>query len=80
LDVGEQFLNYKFHAGLQQLLGVDVHDVWSWDLVDGPWEASRTGNWEQWECNWMGLRDSPYHSHQWQARLKIKVKATASSR
>ncbi len=73
LDVGEQFLNYKLHVRLQQLMGVDVREVWSQDPAYEPWEASRTGNWERWEHNWMGLRDSLYCSLQWQARLKIEV-------
>jgi hypothetical protein len=28
---------------------------------------------ERWERNWMGLRDSPYQSLQWQVRLKFEV-------
>jgi hypothetical protein len=60
LDVGEQFLNYKLHVGLQQLSGVDVWEVQSQDPADGLWEATRVGNWERWEHNWMGLQDSPY--------------------
>ena len=73
LDVGEQFLNFKLHEALRQLSGVDVRNVRSRDLADGPWEAFRPENWEMWERNWMGLRDSPYRSLQWQARLKLEV-------
>jgi hypothetical protein len=73
LDVGEQFLNFKLHEALRQLSGVDVREVRSRDLEDGPWEDSRPENWERWERNWMGLRDSPYRSLQWQARLKLEV-------
>jgi hypothetical protein len=73
LDVGKQFLNYKLHEGLRELLGVDVQAVQSKDPSDTQWEASRGGSWERWERNWMGLRDSPYCSLQWQVRLKLKV-------
>jgi len=73
LDVGEQFLNFKLHEALRQLSGVDVREVRSRDPEDGQWEDSRPGNWERWERNWMGLRDSPYRSLQWQARLKLEV-------
>ena len=31
------------------------------------------GPFEHWERNWMGLRDSPYRSLQWQVRLKLEV-------
>jgi hypothetical protein len=71
--VGKQFLNFKLHDNLQQLSGVDVHEVRSRDPVARPWEASRTENWERWERNWMRLWDSPYRSLQWQARLKLEV-------
>ena len=73
LDVGEQFLNFKLHEALCQLSRVDVREVRSRDPEDGPWEDSRPENWERWERNWMGLRDSPYRSLQWQARLKLEV-------
>ena len=73
LDVGNQFLNFKPHEALRQLSGVDVREVRSRDPTDGPWEASRQENWERWERNWMGLRNSPYPSLQWQARLKLEV-------
>ncbi len=73
LDVGEQFLNYKLHEHMRGLSGVDVREVWSSDPADKAWEAARQSNWERWEHNWMGLWDSPYHSLQWQARLKLKV-------
>ena len=73
LDVGEQFLNYNLHDDLRRLSGVDVREVRSRDPLDGAWEAGRPGSWERWEQNWMGLRDSPYCSLQWQARLKIEV-------
>jgi hypothetical protein len=43
------------------------------DKADELWELTRVGNWERWERNWMRLRDSQYHSLQWQARLKLKV-------
>ena len=73
LDVGEQFLNYKLHRSLRLLSGVDVREVRSRNPSDASWEASRPGNWERWERNWMGLRDSPYRSLQWQARLKLEL-------
>ena len=73
LDVGEQFLNYKLHQPLRELSGVDVREVRSRDPDDKMWEATRAGNWERWERNWMGLRDSPYRSLQWQTRLKLEV-------
>jgi hypothetical protein len=73
LDVGEQFLNYKLHKDLRLLSGVDVREVRSRNPADVAWEASRPGNWDRWGRNWMGLRDSPYHSLQWQARLKLKL-------
>jgi hypothetical protein len=73
LDVGEQFLNYKLHERMRGLSGVDVREVRSRDLADAAWEATREGNWERWERNWMGLRDSPYCSLQWQTRLKLEV-------
>ena len=47
--------------------------VRSRDPRDESWEASRQGTWERWERNWMGLRDSPYRSIQWQIRLKLEV-------
>ncbi len=73
LDVGEQFLNYKLHESLRELSGVDIREVRSRGPLDAQWEASRGDNWERWERNWMGLRDSPYRSLQWQARLKLEV-------
>jgi hypothetical protein len=73
LDVGEQLLNYKLHERMRGLSGVDVREVRSRDLADAAWEATREGNWERWERNWMGLRDSPYRSLQWQTRLKLEV-------
>jgi hypothetical protein len=73
LDVGKQFLNFKLHDNLRQLSGVDICKVRSRDPTDGPWEATRTEAWERWERNWMGLRDSPYCSLQWQVRLKLEV-------
>jgi hypothetical protein len=73
LDVGKQFLNYKLHKCMLGLSGVDMREVQSRDPADGAWEATREGNWERWERNWMGLRDSPYRSLQWQARLKLEV-------
>ena len=73
LDVGEQFLNYKLHRDLRLLSGVDVREVRSRVPADVSWEATQPGNWERWERNWMGLRDSPYRSLQWQARLKLEL-------
>ena len=55
LDVGEQFLNYKLHRDLRLLSGVDVREVRSRVPADASWEATRPGNWERWERNWMGL-------------------------
>ncbi len=66
-------MNYKLHVVMQQLSGEDVRKVRSQNPVDGLWEITRVGNWERRECNWMGLRDSPYRSLQWQARLKLEV-------
>jgi len=74
LNVGEQFLNYKIHELLREYSGVDVSGVRSTDPLDASWEAERgPGPWERWERNWMGLRDSPYRSLQWQVRLKFEV-------
>ena len=61
------------HQLLRGLSGVDVWEVQSRDPDDEMWEDFRTGNWERWERNWMGLRDSPYRSLQWQTRLKLEV-------
>ncbi len=74
LDVGEQFPNYYLHEELRQYSGVDVREVRSTDPADATWEAERgPGPWERWERNWMGLRDSPYRSLQWQVRLNFEV-------
>ena len=74
LDVGEQFLNYPLHKDLREFSGVDVSGVRSTDPADTEWERQRgTGVWERWERNWMGLRDSPYRSLQWQVRLKYEA-------
>jgi len=73
LDVGDQFLNFKLHESMRAESGVDVQTVRSGDPRDEPWEASRQGIWERWERNWMGLKDSPYRSIQWQIRLKLEV-------
>ncbi len=74
LDVGEQFLNYMIHVLLREYSGMDVSGVRSSDPLDASWEAERgPGPWERWERNWMGLRDSPYPSLQWQVRLKLEV-------
>jgi hypothetical protein len=73
LDVGDQFLNFKLHELMRAESGVDVRMVRSRDHRDESWEASRQGTWERWERNWMGLRDSPYRSIQWQIRLKLEV-------
>jgi hypothetical protein len=73
-DVGEQFPNYYLHKELRQFLGVDVCEVRSMDPANAEWEVERgPGPWERWERNWMGLRDSPYRSLQWQVRLKFEV-------
>ena len=48
--------------------------MWSLNQDDQEWEDERgPGPWERWERNWMGLRDSPYRSLQWQVRLKLEV-------
>jgi hypothetical protein len=74
LDVGEQFLNYPLHTDLREFLGVDVSGVRSVDPADTEWEEQRgSETWERGERNWMGLRDSPYQSLQWQVHLKYKV-------
>jgi hypothetical protein len=73
LDIQEQFLNYKLHQPLRELSGVDIREVRSRDPDDEMWEDTRTGDWERRERNWMGLRDSPYRSLQWQTRLKLEV-------
>jgi hypothetical protein len=74
LDVGEQFLNFPLHTDLREYSGVDVREVRSLNQVDQEWEDERgPGPWERWERNWMGLRDSPYRSLQWQVRLKLEV-------
>ncbi|KAL3786657.1 hypothetical protein ACHAW5_001375 [Stephanodiscus triporus] len=73
LDVQDQFLNYKLHRSLREHSGVDVQGVRSLAKEDERWEAARPARWERWERNWMGLRDSPYRSLQWQVRLKMVV-------
>ncbi len=73
LNVQNQFLNFKLHRNMQEYSGVDVSQVRSKAPSDAAWEESRPGRWEQWERNWMGLRDSPYRSLQWQVRLKMEV-------
>jgi hypothetical protein len=74
LDVGEQFLNYPLHLDLREYSGVDVSGVRSLDQRDQDWEADQgPGPWECWERKWMGLRDSPYRSLQWQVHLKFEV-------
>jgi len=71
LDVQDQFPNYKLHRSLREYSGVDVQGVRSLATEDASWEALRPARWERWERNWMGLRDSPYRSLQWQVRLKL---------
>jgi hypothetical protein len=72
--VGEQFLNYLLHTDIREFLGVDVSGVRSADPADLEWENQQGPDaWERWERNWMGLRDLPYRSLQWQVRLKYKV-------
>ena len=71
LDVQDQFLNYKLHKSLREYSGVDVRGVRSLAAEDAVWEKLRPARWERWERNWMGLRDSPYRSLQWQVRLKL---------
>jgi hypothetical protein len=78
--VGKQFLNFKLHDDLRQLSGVDICKVRSRDPAAEPWEASRTENWERWEQNWMGLWDSPYHSLQGQACLKLELEVYGDCR
>jgi hypothetical protein len=73
LDVQDQFLNFKLHKLLRKYSGMDVQEVRSLAPEDTEWEASRPKGWEQWERNWMGLRDSPYRNLQWQVRLKLEV-------
>jgi hypothetical protein len=75
LDVQDQFLNYKLHKSMREYSGVDVQGVRSLATEDASWERLRPGRWERWERNWMGLRDSPYRSLQWQVRLKLVVYA-----
>ncbi len=73
LDVQDQFLIFKLHKLLREYLGGDVREVRLLAPEDAEWEASRPEGWERWERNWMGLRDSPYRSLQWQVRLKLEV-------
>jgi hypothetical protein len=73
--VQDQFLNYKLHKSMREYSGVDVQGVRSLATEDASWERLRPGRWERWERNWMGLRDSPYRSLQWQVRLKLVVYA-----
>ncbi len=73
LDVQDQFLNFKLHRNLQEYSGVDVSQVRLETPSDAAWKEPRPGQWGQWERNWMGLRDSPYRSLQWQVRLKMEV-------
>ena len=59
---------------LREYSGVDVRGVRSLVQGDQEWEEERgPGPFERWERNWMGLRDSPYRSLQWQVRLKLEV-------
>ena len=71
LDVRDQYLNYKLHKSMQEYSGVDVQGVRSLAAEDASWERPRPERWEHWERNWMGLRDLPYWSLQWQVRLKL---------
>ena len=74
LDMGKQFLNYPLHTELCKFLGVDVSRARSTDPADAEWEQQQgSAAWGRWERNWMGLRDSPYQSLQWQVRLKYEV-------
>ena len=74
LDIGEQFLNFPLHTDLREYSGVDVRGVQSLNQGDQEWEDERgPAPWERWERNWMGLRDSPYRSLQWQVHLKLEV-------
>ncbi len=74
LDVREQFSNYYLHVELRQYSRVDVREVRSMDPANAAWEAGQgPGPWEHWERNWMGLRNSPYQSLQWQVHLKFEV-------
>ena len=69
----DQFLNYKLHKSMREHSGVDVQGVRSLAEEDASWEKLQPARWERWERNWMGLRDSPYRSLQWQVRLKLVV-------
>ena len=74
LDVGEQFLNFCLHKSLREYSGVDVREVRATGQEDEEWETGRgAAHMERWVRNWMGLRDSPYRSLQWQVRLKFEV-------
>ena len=73
LDVQDQFLNFILHKHMREYSGVDVREVRSVAQEDTEWELSRPGSWECWHRNWMGLRDSPYRSLQWQVRPKLEV-------
>jgi hypothetical protein len=67
---------YAPHCGLllvKHTLQALREGYYQCDLDDWAWEAARAGNWERWERNWMGLRDSPYWSLQWQTRLKLEL-------
>ena len=67
-------MNYPLHTDLREYSGVDVSGVRSSDPANANWEADQgPGPWERWKRNWMGLQDSPYHSLQWQVRLKFEV-------
>ena len=73
LDVQDHFLNFILHKHMHEYSGVDVWKVQSMVQEDTEWELSWPGTWERWHRNWMGLRDSPYRSLQWQVRLKLEV-------
>ena len=73
LDIQDQFLNFILHKHMREYSGVDDRKVRSVAQGDTEWELSRPGPWERWNRNWMGLRDSPYRSLQWQVRLKLEV-------
>ena len=55
--IGEMFLNFLLHKGLQQLLEVDISHVHSTDPMHMVLEGGRQARWERWCRNWMGLSD-----------------------
>ena len=72
--MGEQFLNFCLLKSLREFSVFDVREVRATESEEKGWEAEQgPSHMERWVRNWMGLRDLPYQSLQWQVRLKFEV-------